>query len=144
LPKIKKDEAMESFFQSIFENFFARLDGPLHFRFIVQPLIAITFAIIDGIKDAKTGRPAYFWALVFNPGIRKVLLQGGWKSVSKIFFLAVILDVAYQLEVSHIIYFGETLVVAFVLAILPYVVFRGPVNRLARLCKIKKSEGNHA
>jgi hypothetical protein len=116
-------------------NLFARLDGPLHFRLIVQPLMATIFAIIDGAKDAKTGRPAYFWALLFTPGHRKELIKTGWKAIGKIFILAVVLDVIYQVKVHSMVYPGETLIVAFVLAIVPYLLIRGPVNRLMRLGK---------
>jgi hypothetical protein len=121
--------------ERIVENLFARLDGPLHFRFIFQPLMASIFAVIDGVKDAKTGRPAYFWTLLFNPGHRKELVKEGWKSVGKIFILAIFLDVVYQLKVHSTVYPGEMLIVAFALAIVPYLVLRGPVNRLVRLGK---------
>ncbi len=119
--------------ERIVHDLFARLDGPLHFRLIVQPLMAVIFAVIDGVKDAKAGRPAYFWALLSTPGYRKELVKQGWKSVGKIFILAIILDVAYQLDVHSSVYAGELLFVAFVLAILPYVVLRGPINRVVRL-----------
>jgi hypothetical protein len=102
--------------------------------------MAILFAIIDGLRDAKNGKPAYFWALLTATGQRRELLHEGWKSVGKIFILAVILDVVYQLEVHSSIYPGETLIVAFVLAILPYVLLRGPINRIMRLGKKKTSE----
>ena len=46
------------------EGIVARLDGPLHFRFIGQPLMASVLAIIDGVKDAKLGKPPYFWAVI--------------------------------------------------------------------------------
>ena len=115
------------------ENFFGRMDGPLHFRFILQPLMACIFAVIDGIKDAKTGKPAYFWAVIVDPEHRKELLKDCWKHVGKIFILAVILDVVYQLAVAHTFYPGEILIVAFILAIVPYLLLRGPVNRLMRL-----------
>ena len=121
--------------QRIVEDLFARLDGPLHFRFIVQPLMAIIFAVIDGVKDAKAGKPAYFWALLSTPGDRKELVKQGWKSVGKIFILAIILDVIYQMKVHSAVYAGELLIVAFALAIAPYLVVRGPINRLARLKK---------
>jgi hypothetical protein len=121
--------------ERIVANLFARLDGPLHFRFIVQPLMATIFACIDGVKDAKAGKPAYFWSLIFHPGHRKDIVKDGWKSVGKIFILAVILDIIYQLKVHSTIYPGETLIVAFTLAIMPYLVLRGPVNRLLRLRK---------
>jgi hypothetical protein len=84
--------------QRFVENLFARLSGPLHFRIIVQPLMATIFAAIDGLKDAKAGRPTYFWELLSTPQDRRELVQEGWKSVGKIFILAIILDVVYQLK----------------------------------------------
>src|ERR1700733_4745065 len=123
---------MEEIWHRYIESLFARLDGPLHFRFILQPAMAAIFAVIDGVKDAKLGRPPYFWAVVSNPEQRKELMKLGWKRVGKIFFLAVILDVIYQLKVTHWVYPGETLTVAILLAIVPYFVVRGPINRLVR------------
>lgn len=121
--------------QRIIENLFGRLDGPLHFRFILQPLMAFIFATIDGLKDAKAGRPAYFWAIFTRPEHRRELLKDGWKHFGKIFILAIILDAVYQLKVQHTLYPGEMLFVALVLAVVPYVVLRGPVNRIARVLK---------
>jgi hypothetical protein len=63
------------------EGIVARLDGPVHFRFIMQPLVASVLAIIDGIKDAKMGKHAYFWALIATPGHRWELIKNGWKSI---------------------------------------------------------------
>jgi hypothetical protein len=113
-------------------SLFARLDGPLHFRFFMQPSMAIIFAVIDGIKDAKLGRPAYFWAMVKDPDQRKELLKIGWKRIGKIFIFAVVLDVIYQIKVYHWFYPGETLIVAVLLAIVPYLLVRGPINRLIK------------
>jgi hypothetical protein len=123
---------MEEIWHRYIESLFARLDGPLHFRFIVQPTMAAIFAVIDGVKDAKLGRPPYFWAVVSNPEQRNELVKLGWKRIGKIFILAVILDVIYQLKVTHWVYPGETLTVAILLAIVPYLVLRGPINRLVR------------
>jgi hypothetical protein len=134
--RIRKVRAMDVW-QRFSENLFSRLDGPLHFRFIMQPLMAITFAVIDGIKDAKMGRPAYFWAMVKNPEERRELLKIGWKRIGKIFILAVILDVIYQIKVYRWFYPGETLTVAILLAIVPYLLVRGPADRLAQLFKNK-------
>jgi len=120
-----------------FNSFFPRLDGPLHFRFIVQPAMGIILAIIDGIKDAKAGRPAYFWAMIKNPEERLELMKLGWKRIAKIFILAVVLDIIYQIKVYHWWYPGETLTVAILLAIVPYLLVRGPVNRLVRLYRNK-------
>jgi hypothetical protein len=94
--------------------------------------MAVIFAVLDGIKDAKTGRPAYFWALLSGSGHRKELLKDGWKHFGKIFILGVILDIIYQIKVHHTVYPGETLAVALILAVLPYVLLRGPVSRIVR------------
>jgi hypothetical protein len=44
------------------------------------------------------------------------------------------MDVIYQWIVQRWIYPGETLIVAMALAVIPYLLLRGPVNRLARRC----------
>ena len=129
---------MADIWHRIVENFLGRFDGPLHFRMIVQPLMATIFAILDGIKDAKNNKPAYLWTVVFNPESRRDFLKDGWKHMNKIFILAVILDLIYQLKVFHKVYPGEILIVSFVLAIVPYVLLRGPINRLMRLFAQKK------
>ena len=53
--------------------------------------------------------------------------------MGKIFILAVVLDVLYQLMVFRWVYPLELLSVALALAVVPYAALRGPVNRLARL-----------
>ena len=126
---------MDNIWQRIVENFVGRFDGPMHFRMFVQPSMAIIFAVIDGMKDAKMGKPAYLWTIFVDSEQRREFLKSGWKQVGKIFVLAVVLDIVYQLKVFHKIYPGEILIVAFVLAIVPYVVLRGPVNRIMRRFK---------
>jgi hypothetical protein len=111
----------------------------MKFRLILQPLMAAIFAIRSGLKDAREGRPAYFWALFTASAHRGDLLRDGWKSVSKVFVMAVIIDLVYQLIVLRWFYPGEALLVAFVLAIVPYVVLRGPVSRLARRKRKKEN-----
>ena len=80
----------------------------------------------------RNRKPAYFWALFTDPANRRERIQEGWKSVGKIFILAVSLDLIYQFLVLRAFRPVETLVVATTLAIVPYLVFRGPVNRIAR------------
>ena len=130
---------MEELWQRIAQNLVHRLDGPLHFRLIVQPIMALVFATIDGVKDAKGGKQAYFWALFGSAQYRRELLKDGWKHFGKIFILAIVLDVVYQLKVHHAVYPGEVLLVSLLLAVVPYVLLRGPVNRMARLMGKKDS-----
>jgi len=110
----------------------ARPTGPLAMRFYLQPLMATLFALRDGFKDARNDKPPYFWALFTHPEQRSEMLHNGWKSVGKIFVLAVVLDIIYQLVVLHELHPLQTVVVATILAIVPYLIFRGPVNRIVR------------
>ena len=123
---------MEDLLNRIFENLIGRVSGPMKFRLILQPLMAIIFAVRSGLKDAKEGRPPYFWALFTHPAERWQLLRHGWKSVGRVFILAIVIEGVYQFIVFRWFYPGEALIVAFVLAIVPYVLVRGPVNRIAR------------
>src|SRR5689334_13052971 len=115
----------------VVENLANRVDGPLHFRLVLQPLIALTLAVLDGFKDARAGNPPYLWSLVAHRGGGRKQLQDGWKSIGKVFLLALVLDVLYQVIVLGFVYSGEALVVAFVLSIAPYAVIRELINRIA-------------
>jgi len=55
--------------------------------------------------------------------------------------VALAIDVIYQLVVLRWIYPGETLLVAFLLACVPYLLIRGPVNRIARMPRRVGSAG---
>lgn len=114
------------------ENLTDRVSGPMKFRLLLQPVMASVFAVVSGLKDAKAGKPPYFWSLLTDPVHRRDMVKDGWKSVGKVFVLALILDVVYQVIVLRFVYPGEAVVVAFVLAILPYLILRGLVTRIAR------------
>ncbi|MCH4561032.1 hypothetical protein [Mesorhizobium jarvisii] len=116
----------------IAENLVERVSGPMSLRLILQPTIATILAIRAGLKDAREGNPPYFWSVLTNPAHRAVMLRDGWKSIGKVFIAALVLDVAYQLIVERFVYPGEAIIVAIVLAILPYLILRGLVTRLAR------------
>jgi len=110
----------------------ARVSGPMKFRLIMQPAMAIFFAIRSGLADAREGRPPYFWALLTGDTSREAMIESGWKSVGRVFILAIVLDVVYELIVYRWVYPLQALTVAFILAIVPYLVVRGLVTRLAR------------
>ena len=101
-------------------------------RLVIQPLMAAIIAVRAGLRDARSGRPAFFWSIVTNPAERKTLLRDGWKDVSKVFLMATVIDLIYQYVVTRGLRLREALVMAFLLAILPYLVLRGSVNRVAR------------
>ena len=123
---------MEDALARIWEHLGGRVGGPLSFRLILQPLVATVLAIRAGVQDARAGRPAYAWDIFTNPSHRRELVGEGWKATAKIFVLAVIIDAAYQIIVFRWVYPSEVLIVAFVLACLPYLLVRGPANRIAK------------
>jgi hypothetical protein len=114
------------------QNLSHRVSGPMNFRFILQPVMAIIFATIGGLKDAKAGKAPYFWSIFTDPRHRLELLKEGWKSVGKVIILAIILDVIFQLKELNTVYVGEALIIAILLAIIPYLIVRGLVTRLVR------------
>jgi len=109
-----------------------RVSGPMHFRLVLQPLMAAFFAIRSGLADASANRPPYFRALFSPRSDRKAMFKDAWESVGRVFLLAIVLDVVYQLYVLHFIYPGEAIAVALILAIVPYLILRGLVTRIAR------------
>ena len=123
---------MEDVFSRFVENMVDRVTGPMTFRVLLQPAMATLMAIRDGLQDARTGKPPYSGPIAGDPAHRRELLRDGWKSVAKIFVLAFVLDVVYQWIALRWFYPGEALLVAILLAIAPYLIFRGLVNRLTR------------
>jgi hypothetical protein len=123
-------------FQEVLSRFWDQLiaqpSGPLAFRFILQPLMATILAIIDGLKDARAGRPPFSWTILHDPSKRAGYLREGLKRLSRVIVFALVMDAIYQYMVLRRFYLGEALVTAFVLAILPYLLVRGPVDRIAR------------
>jgi hypothetical protein len=124
------------------EGLMARIGGPMTFRLILQPLMATLLAVRAGLKDAREGRPPYFWTLVTDSAQRLDLLREGWRSIARVFILAVVMDLIYEWLVGRRFYPLETLIVAIVLAVLPYLLLRGPVNRFAR--RLWRSKSSNA
>lgn len=124
--------AVQEFFARSWEMLVGRVDGPLTFRLIFQPTVAAILAIRAGLKDAEHDLTPFLWSAFNNAVHRKQLLREGWRDVSTVFMVAVLLDVIYALLVHRWVYPGQTLLVAAVLAIVPYLLIRGPVTRIAR------------
>jgi hypothetical protein len=116
-----------------FNEFVARLSGPMSMRFILQPLIAIILGIRDGIKDAKLGNQPFILDLVFNPQNRKRDIKSAFKSLLTPIIIGTLLDAIVQyLMFKYIRPLAALLVGAFVMGI-PYALARGVSNRIASL-----------
>jgi hypothetical protein len=125
------DAILETFNRAV-EQLLGRASGPLHFRLVIQPILSILLAVRAGLKDAAQGNPPFLWTVLSKPAERKRLIKSGRKDIGKVFIVAVVLDTIYQVVVLHAFYPVQTLIVATVLALLPYSLLRGPVTRIAR------------
>lgn len=110
----------------------ARPSGPFAFRFVLQPIMATIAAIKAGLVDARTGRTPYFWLILSDPAQRGPSVREGLAATSRIFLLGLLIDAAYQLIALKKFYPVEALIIAIVLAVVPYFLIRGPVARIAR------------
>jgi hypothetical protein len=115
-----------------------RLNGPLSFRFFLQPLMATLYALRDGVADSRANRSPYFWSMFTEPDQRRQRLREGWTAVARVMALAVFMDLIYQVMVFRWVYPLQLAVVVLGLALLPYVVLRGPVERIASWWTIRR------
>ena len=122
---------MDEFLSRSRDMLAGRATGPLTLRLILQPTVSAFLAIRAGLKDARAGRTPYLWTISHDHAAREDLLREGWKDLRKIFLMALLLDGVYQVIVFHWIYLLQAVIVALVLAVVPYVVLRGLVTRLA-------------
>lgn len=123
---------MEDTLQRIWVDLIGRFSGPLTLRLYLQPAMAALLAIRDGMKDARNGEPPFLWTLLMDRARRRARIIDALKSIGKVIVAAIALDLVYELIVFRSLRLVETLDVAIVLAVLPYMLVRGAVNRLAR------------
>lgn len=133
--------AAQNVFERAWTDLLARPSGPLAFRFVLQPTMAAIAAIMDGLKDARTGRSPYFWTVLANPAERMERLREGLRSTSRIIVLGLVMDAAYQIIVFRTFYPVEAVVIAIALAFVPYLLIRGPAARIARLWQKHAADG---
>jgi hypothetical protein len=128
-------------FQRIWHHLIARPGESLALRFLLQPAMSTIFAVRDGIKDARTGRPPYFWTVLSNPDKRRARLREGLAATGKVLLIAILLDGVYQYLEFKTIYPVEALIVAVLLAFIPYLLLRGPIARIAHWWFARRSTG---
>ncbi len=118
--------------ERVWRQLLQRPGGPMTFRFILQPMMAAVAAFKDGRRDAELGRLPYLQSLLREPGERMARVNEGLNATARIILLGLIMDAVYQLYVLERFYPVEAVVIALVLAFLPYIVLRGIVHRVAR------------
>ena len=113
-------------------DIFERVHGPMTFRFYLQPTMALLAAIPDGIKDARLGHKSFFWSAWRDPHLAAGRLREGAMSTARVVLLGICMDVIYQFKVLDRFYPAEALMMAILLAVVPYFAFRWIVERVAR------------
>jgi hypothetical protein len=124
---------LEEAFARGWDNLVGRWGGPMSFRFLLQPAVAIFFAIRAGLNDARQHEQPFLGYL-----LRRKRWPEIWKHVGKVFIVALILDSIYQAIVLRGIYALELLFTATFLVLVPYLVVRGLVTRIARAAGVGK------
>jgi hypothetical protein len=109
-----------------------RTDGPMRFRFILQPVMAAIAAIRDGHADAAADRAPFIWSVVSKPEERLPRLREALNATARIILLALVMDVIYQVLVLKTFYPDEAAVIALILTFLPYAIIREVVLRVTR------------
>ena len=100
------------------------------FRILLQPGLAMLFALRAGLRDAREGGPPFLIALIGSRKHRPALMRQLWQDVKIVFLLAVIFDVIYQ-SMNDRFNVLEMLITATVLAVIPYMLARnepGPAS----------------
>jgi hypothetical protein len=127
-------DGLGEYLHRVVSDLIARSDGPMTFRFYLQPTMAFIAALHDGIKDAKSGRQPYWVHFIHADRQGRI---ASWHesvtAVTRVLLLGVVMDVIYQFRVFGAFdYPVETFVIAVVLAFVPYILLRGPIARIAR------------
>jgi hypothetical protein len=124
--------AAEDVVERLWANLTGRPSGRMSFRFILQPSMAAIAAIHDGRKDARAGRSPFLWTVLREPQERVQRLNEALNATARIILLGLAMDVVYQFIELEEFYPVEALIIALLLAFVPYLLIRGPAARIAR------------
>lgn len=105
-------------------DIFDRIHGPMTFRFYLQPVMAAIAALPDGIRDARSGHSSFFWSALWKRDVPTGRLWQGLIATARVVLLGISMDVIYQFKVLDRFYPGEALMMAILLALIPYFIFR--------------------
>jgi hypothetical protein len=117
--------------ERIWQNILERPGGPMTFRFVLQPVMATIAAFYDGMSDARAGRSYYLWTILTDREKRMGRLGEGVVATARVLLLGLCMDLIYQYIAFDTFHPAEAVIIAVLLAFLPYLVLRGPIARIA-------------
>jgi hypothetical protein len=127
--------------QRIWRNVADRPGAMLSFRFILQPSVAAVAAVNDGLKDVRNGRSPFLRAILREPEKRTARLCDGLNATARILLLGIAVDAVYQLMEFEHFYPVEAVLVALLLAFIPYCLARGVTVRFWRAAISSRQSG---
>lgn len=113
---------MEEILGRILGNLGDRVGGPMTFRFVLQPAVAVFLGVRDGLRMGRAGMPVVTWGTHSTPGRDRALLRVMWRSVRVLVLVALTLDLIYQVVVQGSLYPGEAVIVGVTITLAPYLV----------------------
>jgi hypothetical protein len=128
------------FSQAFLDDIPRRLAGPGRFRFFMQPLMAVIFGVLSGLRDARAGRPPYIYGILFHPNLRGDLMKTGFSAIANLMLMGILLDAVFQWIILGVAHPGAALIIGPILVATPYVAARSFSNRLARGWQKNKSQ----
>ncbi len=139
-------DAFLDYLQRFGSDLLGRTEGPMTFRFFLQPTMAFIAALHDGLEDARLGRSPYLVRIATSPHAERMQsFREGVTAVTRVLLLGVAMDVIYQFKVfGGFPYPIEAFVMAVLLALVPYLLLRGPVARVARWWTRRRNHGGEA
>ena len=119
------------FTQQFWADVIARFHGVGRMRFLFQPVTAIVLGVGSGIRDARLGRPSFFWSLfVHGAQARRTAWRSARAATRDLVALAILLDLISQYLLFPEIHPAASLILGPVLIAVPYALARVLADQL--------------
>jgi hypothetical protein len=119
------------FLGRVFDELVARItSGPMQFRLIIQPTMALILGIRDGLADVKAGSPPFLWGLLFRRNDLKPSFQSAVRRLRVPVVVAILADATVQYLMFHHVRPLTAVIVGVLLMGVPYSASRGISNRI--------------
>lgn len=118
---------MDEIIARVWNDFAARTTGPMWFRLIIQPAVAVVFGVRAGRRNARSDASESHRARALDPAYRRAMFRQALHDVGLMFIAGVGLDAVFQLIALRAFYPLEGLLVGFLLVALPYQIVRTSV-----------------
>ena len=102
----------------------ARLGGPLKFRLIFQPLVAVILGVRHGWQDAKRGEPSLLASIITEPHGRSTRILALVKGILFAMILACVFDGIDQYLIFGWVRISGALTLGITIVALPYIAAR--------------------